>query len=174
MDPRLKKSTQWTPFPEELSQQAQDVLRERFSEEYGLEDWQFVVEGRIYEGEILGRFGLQSSSQLKQPNFELSVEFDSDKEKALELIQKSMDVVEHLFSEFLEEDMEDSELAKTWQSMPFEKKMFFYKYSTVNTSLEEQADKLLEEYEKKLVYQEENHQDDLSETAEDTTNHNLH
>ncbi len=55
--------------------------------------------------------------------------------------------------EFLEDGMEDSELSKEWQTMPYEKKMYFYQYSTVNTSLEEEANRLLEEYEKKLVYE---------------------
>lgn len=152
MDPRLKSSKNWTPFPGELCEQIVTVLSERFIDEYGLDDAEFVVEGFIYKEEIIGRYGLQVKDQIKQHNFEISLEYNSEKEKAHELIQKSMDVVEHLWSELLEDDLEDSDLSKQWQTMPFEKKMYFYRYSTVNTSLEEEADRLLAEYEKKLVY----------------------
>lgn len=152
MNPRLKSSVKWTPFPEELRQQTKDVLTERFKDEYDLENSKFVVDGFIYKDEIIGRYGLQVNDQLKQHNFEISIEYNSEKEKALEVIQNSMDVVEHLWTELLEDDLEDGELARTWQTLPFNKKMYFYRYSTVNSSLELEADKLLEEYEKKLVY----------------------
>lgn len=159
MDPRLKTSTQWSPFPQELCEQASQVLGERFKDEYDIETAQFVVEGRIYQQEVVGRYGLRLKDQIKQHNFEVSFEYDPEKEqdKVLELIQVSMDVVEHLWTELLEDDLEDSELSKEWQTMPFEKKMYFYRYSTVNSQLEEEADKLLAEYEKKLLYQTESH-----------------
>ncbi len=152
MEPRLKTSTQWSPFPEELCQLTSQSLKERFAEEYDLDKAEFVVEGRIYEKEIVGLYGVRFKDEIKQYNFEVSLEYDSEKEKALDLIQNSMDVVEHLLTELFEEDFEDYELSKTWQTMPYEKKMYFYKYSTNNTDLEAQADKLLEEFEKKLVY----------------------
>ncbi len=161
MDARLKTSTQWSPFPEELCEQMTEVLTDRFSDEYDLESAQFVVEGFIYKEEIIGRYGIRTEGQLKQHNFEISIEYNSEKEKALEVIQNSMDVVEHLFTEFLEDDMEDSELLKTWQTLPYEKKMYFYRYSTVNSALEEEADKWLSEYEKKLVYETEDHTEEV-------------
>ena len=170
MEPRLKSSTKWSPYPEELCEQAIAVLSERFMEEYDLEKAEFVVEGRIYKSEILGRFGLKKEGQLKQHNFEISLEYNNEKDKALELIQGSMDIVEHLWTELLEDDLEDYELSKEWQTMPYEKKMYFYKYSTINTGLEEEADRLLAEYEKKLVYQTENHDEwaDLPEKNEES------
>jgi hypothetical protein len=152
LEPRLKTSTKWSPFPEELCQMAVSALNERFANEYDLENSQFVVEGRIYEKEILGLYGLRIEGQLKQPNFVVSFEYDSEKEKALELIQKSMDVVEHLWTELLEDDLEDGDMPKEWQTMPFEKRMYYFRYSTQNTHLEQEADKWLENYEKKLVY----------------------
>ena len=147
MDPRLKSSTKWSPFPGELVEQITVTLDERFSEEYGLEDMHFIVEGRIYPEEIMMRIGLSVKDQLKQHNFEFSFEYDNEKEQTLERIQNSMDVVEHIWSEFLEEDMEDGEMPRQWQVMPFQKLQYFFKYSTVNTNLEAEADKLLEEYE---------------------------
>ena len=152
MDPRLQSSTQWSPFPIELCEQSVSVLTERFADEYVLEDAQFIVEGFIYQEEIIGRYGLQIKGQIKQHNFEISQEYDVEKDKPLELIQNSMDVVEHLWTELLEDDLEDSEMPKKWQTMPHKKRMYHFRYSTVNTKLEKEADKLLEEYEKKLVY----------------------
>lgn len=153
MDPRLKSSLKWTPFPGELCEQVQKTLTERFQNEYDLKKSQFVVEGRIYKEEILGRYGLRVKGQLKQHNFEISFEFDSKKQKALPLIHQSMDLVESLWTELLEEDLDDSEFSKQWQTIIFDKRKYSHKYSTVNTALEEQADRLLLEYEKKLVYE---------------------
>jgi len=152
MQARLKTSSQWTPFPEELCQLCAQTLTERFFEEYDLQNAKFVVEGRIFAEEIVGRFGLRFENQLKQPNFEVSFDFNPESENALEMIQKSMDVVDHLWTELLEDDFEDSELAVVWQSLPFEKKKYHYRYSTVNSDLEMEADMLLQEFEKKLVY----------------------
>jgi hypothetical protein len=163
MQARLKTSQQWTPFPEELCQLCVDVLSERFCEEYGLENSQFVVEGRIFNNEILGRFGLKIQGQLKQPNFEISMDFDGEKDKALPMIQKSMDLVDHLWTEFLEEDMEDKDLSPLWQSLEFNSLTYHYRYSTINSELEQEADKLLQEYEKKLVYGEAELEEDPTE-----------
>lgn len=174
MEPRLKNSTQWSPFPQELTEQMAEALMDRFAEEYDLENGQFVVDGRIYKNEIVGLYGLRLDGQLKQHNFEISLEFDPEKQKALELIQQSMDVVEHLWTELLEDDLEDADLPRKWQTMPHNKVMYHFRYSTVNTDLEEQADRLLEEFEKKLVYQTEDHSDfaDLPDQGEDTTDEN--
>ena len=174
MEPRLKNSTQWTPYPTELCEQAMEVLTERFSEEYGLEKSQFVVEGRIYKEELIGRFGLNTPEQLKQPNFEISVEYDQEKDKVLEVIQASMDMVEHLWTELLEEDFEDYELSKEWQPLNLDKKTYHYRYSTVNTQLEEQADQWLEENEKKLVYGERSDEEEPLEESSEKDESALH
>ncbi len=173
MQPRLKTSTQWSPFPEELCLLTAEVLSERFKDEYDLENAQFVVEGQIYAHEIVGRYGLRFEGQLKQMNFELSIEYDSEKEKALDCIQRSMDVVDHLWEELLEDDLDDSELLPTWESLTFEKKTYFFRYSTVNTQLEEEADRLLAQFEKKLVYEAEE-QEDVLQTNDHSNSDNLH
>ncbi len=152
MEARLKTSVQWTPFPSELCENAVLVLNERFKQEYDLEKGEFTVEGRIYNQEIVGRFGLRFNNQLKQHNFEISFDFDPEKDKALELIQDSMDLVEHLWTEFLEEDRDDSELSPLWQSLLYKKTNYYFRYTTVNSQLELEADKLLSQFEKKLVY----------------------
>lgn len=174
MEPRLKSSTQWSPFPVELCEQTVSALSDRFKEEYDIENAEFVVEGRIFGAEIVGRYGLRVEGQIKQHNFEVSLEYDSEKDKALELIQKSMDVVEHLWTELLEDDLEDGELSKQWQTMPHQKRMYHYRYTTVNSQLEQEADKLLAEYEKKLVYQSEEHEDIFDLSDEEEPENTLH
>ncbi len=156
-NPRLKSSTQWSPFPAELCELTAAVLTERFSEEYDTEGAVFAVEGFIFQEEIIGRYGLRLQGQIKQYNFEVSMDYDAEKDKPLELIQNSMDVVDHLWTELFEDDLEDSELPTVWQTMPYEKRMYHFRYSTVNTELEKEADRLLNEYEKKLVYQADSH-----------------
>ena len=159
MTPRLKTSTKWSPFPQELSELITETLNERFADEYDLEDSEFLVEGRIYSDEILTRIGLPVEGQLKQYNFEFSFEYDNQKEQTLERIQKSMDVIEHVWLEFLEEDKEDGEMPREWQSMPYDGIQYFFKYSTINTNLEAEADRLLQEFDSNLV----NEQRDLPE-----------
>jgi hypothetical protein len=171
MDPRLKTSTQWSPFPEELCEQMVATLRERFEEEYGLEDMEFIVEGRIFPGEILTRVGLAVDGQLKQHNFEFSFEYDNEKEQTLECIQNSMDVIEHVWTEFLEEDMEDSEMPREWQSMPLNKIMYFFKYTTLNSRLEAEADKLLQEYDNNLLNEQKELPSFKIQEGEDVTLH---
>lgn len=170
MEPRLKSSIQWSPFPQELCIHAAEVLSERFIKEYDLEKATFVVEGRIYPHEVVGMYGLRVNGQLKQHNFEISFEYDTQKDKVLELIHSSLDLAEYLWTELLEDDLEDSELSPIWQSLEFEKRNYFFRYTTNNTDLEQEADKLLAEYEKRLVYESPNHPDleDFDPSAEDT------
>lgn len=163
MEPRLKTSQQWTPYPSELCEQTVAVLSERFVEEYGLDNAEFIAEGRIYNNEIIGRYGLRFADQLKQYNFEISMDYDGENDKVLTMIQESMDVIEHLFTEFLEDGCDDSELTDRWQLMQYEKRPYSYRYTTVNTKLEQEADQWLSQYEKKLVY------DSPAESEETTT-----
>ena len=153
MEPRLKSSTQWSPFPIELCDQICEVFTDRFADEYDLRGFHFISEGQIYQAEILIRVGLTNPKQLRQHNFELSVPFDPEKSKAKELIEKSLDNIAPQFIELLEEDFDDHEFTREWQAL--EKPSIpgcHMRYSTINTDLEKQADILLEEFEKKLVY----------------------
>lgn len=163
MDPRLKSSKQWSPFPVELCDQICEVFTERFADEYDLRGFHFVTEGRIYPEEVIVRVGLTSNGQLKQHNFELSLTYNSESDKALEMIQKSVDLLEPSFVDLLEEEFADDEFDRKWQPIKNTKKLeAFLRYSTVNTNLEEQADRLLEEFDKKLYYGE-----DLPDPVED-------
>ena len=163
MEPRLKSSTQWTPFPIELCDQICEVFTDRFADEYDLRGFHFVTEGQIYSsGEIVLRVGLNSPRQLRQHNFELSMTFDPEKQKAKELIEKSLDTIAPQFVELFEEDFDDHEFTRTWS--PVEKASVagaHMRYSTINSDLESQADQILDEFEKKLVYGESQSDSDL-------------
>lgn len=162
MQPRLKESTQWTPLPVELQGHICEVFTERFSEEYGLEAYKFVTEGQIYSGEILLRVGLTNKDELRQYNFEMSVTYDKEKSKALDIIRESINTLEPSFEELFEEDFDGNEFPLVWMAVKGAKHNAHLRYSTVNTDLEKEADKLLEIYEKKLVYGEKLPEEDNS------------
>lgn len=152
MEPRLKTSTQWTPFPEELIQQITDAAEDHFSD-YEKGDRTFVVEGRIYPNEILLRVGLTApQGQLRQDNFEASMEYDVKKVKALDEIHFLVDFLAETWATFFEDAPEDESLSRLWIEQTFEKKPIFLRYSTENTELEKLANELLKADEKQLVY----------------------
>ena len=153
MRPRQKTESPWTPFPQELIDHICEVFTERFSDEYDLEGLHFLAEGRIYREEILLRVGLNNPNQLKQYNFELSVLYNRDEQKALDVIQESVNVLEPSFVDLLEEDFEDADFPIEWMAIQGAKYMAHQQYSTVNTLLESEADKLLDEFEKKLLHE---------------------
>jgi len=154
--PRLKESTQWTPLPNELMGQIQEIFSEKYADEYDLKDFQFICEGQIYKSEVLVRVGLNSSKQLKQHNFDLSLVLDKKNTDALGTLRKGLNYFDSPFTDLLEEDFEDHELPRAWT--PVEKGNFkaHLKYSTENTVLEKKANEILDEYDKKLVYGEPN------------------
>lgn len=151
MEPRLKSSIKWTPFPEEFLEQIQSSFEE-FFESYELNEKSFRVQGAIYPEEILLRVGLNSPHQLRQDNLEASMEINPQEEKALEQIHKIVDFIAQVWEDLLEDEENPSELPRRWQPFPWENKKIFLKYSTTNTDLEAQADALLNLDDKQLVY----------------------
>lgn len=169
MDPRLKSSTKWTPFPEELCQQIYDVFTENFAD-YDLTG-RFVVEGKIYPEELWLRVGLNDPNRLRQDNFEASMEYGAEDDKAIERIHLLVDLLGEIWKDFLEGDAEeDMEPPRTWQPQRFEKQDLFFRYSTVNSDLEKQAEALLQLDEKRLVHEsaEEDDMDAEMESSEHT------
>ena len=150
MEPRLKTSKKWTSYPPELTEQIREVF-EVFFADYELENGHFVVDGRIYPEEILLRIGIARPGQLRQDNFEASLEFRKE-EKALELIHVMADFLGEIFVNFLEDAPALSELPLLWQENSFNKKTIFLRYSSENTSLAIEANRLLDEETKRLVY----------------------
>ncbi|MBY0384441.1 hypothetical protein K2X05_04710 [bacterium] len=152
MEPRLKSSTQWTAFPEELIQQITEVAEDHFSD-YEKEDRQFLAEGCIYPSEIVLRLGLSApKGSLRQDNFEASLQYDPEKEKALDLIHLVVDFLAETWATYFEDSPENEDLPRLWTEQVFEKKPIYLRYSTENSDLEKQANALLQLDDKQLVY----------------------
>lgn len=186
MDPRLKTSTKWTPFPVELSAQIAEVLVESFAD-YDL-GGKFVVEGAIYPQELLLRIGLHKPGRLRQDNFEASLEYvpevadleNEDPEaktpsKTIDLIHVMVDFLGQVWESFLEDEPEFEEMPLGWVEHRFEKQVISLRYTSVNSDLEKQADELLKTYEKKLVHESEVADDGMELTSEaDDGDHDEH
>lgn len=151
MEPRLKTSTKWTPFPEELLKQIHEVVEVSFAD-YDIGTGRFTVEGAIYPTEILLRIGFNRPSQLRQDNFEVSLKYDPEKEKGLDQIFLMVDFLGQTWMNFLEDEPESEDLPRQWSPNVFEKRPIFLRYTSVNTNLEKQADELLNQGGKQLIY----------------------
>lgn len=166
MDPRLKTSTKWSPFPADLITQIEEVFAESF-EDYDL-GGKFTAEGAIYKEELLLRVGLPKTNQLRQDNFEASIQYNPEEEKATDKINMLVDFLGQVWETYLEDEPEQEDLPIHWREERFEKDTVFLKYTTVNSSLEAQADKLLEMYDDNLVRDSKDAEDEL--TAFDAEN----
>lgn len=177
MTPRLKTSKKWTSFPADLVQQIQTAFTENFQKEG--KNGEFRVEGWIYPEEIILRVGYLGKGRLQQSNMEISADVKNT-EQAVQKIHLVVDAAASLFVEFFDretEDESDSERAEkldlplVWKEISFENDKVYLQYTTVNSSLEAEADKLLEGglAENALVYEsdEEADDDDLSASADD-------
>lgn len=160
MEPRLKTSKKWTPYPTELTEQIREVV-ETFFADYDVQAGEFVIEGEIYPEEILLRIGMTQKGQLRQDNFEASLQYGPD-DKALELIHVMADFLGETWINYLEDAPEPEDLPRQWQENYFEKNKIYLRYTTVNTTLEAEANRLLQEANKSLVYE----NDDVLDTLE--------
>lgn len=150
MESRLKTSTKWTTFPEELISQIEAVFNEFFAE-YDLQNGVFKAQGAIFPTEIVLRVGLAVPNQLRRDNFEVSIAYNPDQEKATEVIQQLSDALGIIWEDHLEEEVPLIELPLLWQ--PYTKNSpIHYRYTSINADLEKEADLLLQQYDKQLVY----------------------
>ena len=140
MKPRKKDSKKWSQLPPELTKQIQAVFDENFKTQ--LDGKILKVEGRIYPAEVLMRVGINRKGELRYQNFEVSVEHDAKKQNTVLQIQLAVDAIASLMMDYFEND-EDFEMPYLWQEYPFEKQKVWLQYSSTNTDLEREADRLL-------------------------------
>jgi hypothetical protein len=140
MEPRLPTSSKWTPFPNELLTQMRSVFQEGFGAQLGKATVE--VEGRIYPTELLLSLGFSRSNQMKQPNFEISLAYNAKKDNVLKLMHTLFDAMGALFDQYFQ-TTEDTEFPRLWEEMEFEGKKLYVQYSTKNSKLESEADKIL-------------------------------
>ncbi len=139
MNPRLKKSTKWTAFPKDFSQQIHDIFSKNFKQQ--LENHKLIVEGRIYPEEILLRVGFLQQGRLTQINFEISMDYSKKNQDAIDRIHNCIDAVATLMSDYFQD--EEIEYPRVWQEYDFDQQKIYFQFTTVNSDLEAQADALL-------------------------------
>ncbi len=148
MEPRLPSSKMWTSLPEDYIKQIQEAFAESFPSQAS--QGQFVVEGRLYPEEILLRAGYLPNNQLKQSNFEISLAYKKGKDDVIQLIHTGVDVAATMLDDLFQKGQEE-DLPRIWMEFEVENKTLFIQYSTTNSSLEEQASRLLKEHDEGLV-----------------------
>src|SRR5688500_8244068 len=162
MKPRLPTSAKWTPFPAEFSEKIVQVMSENFTDQAARGS--FTVEGRIYPQEILLRVGYNESGRLKQDNFEASMDYtmETKEQSAQKQIFACLDAIGSSFDELFHTrtEGEDLELPLAWEAYDFEGDIVWMQYSTVNTSLEAEADRLLNSLGEENLVREDNDSED--------------
>lgn len=139
MKPRLESSKKWTTFPLELKEQICSVFSEGFADLLG--EGQFIADGRIYREEILFRVGFRAKGRLFQANFEASTGY-SPADKTQDLIDLCVDATASMMEEYYKSN-ERIDLPRAWKEYDFKNKAVFLQFSSINTELEAEADKLL-------------------------------
>lgn len=152
MNPRLSTQKTWTTLPREFREKAAQVFAQNFRKESAKGD--FLIEGRIYPTEILMRAGYTEKGRLKQTNFEVSIDLttapasDQGTDKtAMDHLFLGIDVLgsvfETHFEHLSEEESDDVEYPFTWEEFEFDDHKVHLRFSTVNTRLEDEADRIL-------------------------------
>jgi hypothetical protein len=168
MKPRLSTSVKWTPFPTEFSEKIIQVMSENFADQ--AKTGEFTVEGRIYPQEILLRVGYVEQGRLKQDNFEASMDYSmqTKEQTAQKTIFACLDAIGSSFDELFNSG-DELELPRQWEAFDFEGDIVWMQYSTVNTKLEDEADRLLNSVDDKNLVREDGDSDDaLSRAIVDT------
>ncbi|MCB0407607.1 MAG: hypothetical protein KDD34_05335 [Bdellovibrionales bacterium] len=107
-----------------------------------MENGKILTEGRIYKEELLLKVGYHEKGRLKQSHFEISIQYDKQKENAVQLIYLMIDVAATMLDElFMAEN--DHDFPRIWQEFDVENKKVYLQYTSTNSELEAQADKLL-------------------------------
>lgn len=140
MLPRKKESKKWSGLPPELSKQIKALFEENFKPQ--LEGKALKVEGRIYPTEILMRVGINNKGEIRFHNFDVSVDHSVQKQNTITQINVAVDVIASIMLEYFDND-EDHELPLIWTEYPFEKQTIWLQYTSANTDLEAEANRLL-------------------------------
>lgn len=142
MQPRRPDSKKWTQLPKELTQKIRIAVEDSFKKE--LKNHEIICEGKIYQSELAFRIGYTIKGQLKQPNFEVSFDIGENKDEVWSYLQLGMDFIQATMMDYFA-DMENLELPLSWKKINFKNQTLYFQHSTINTELENLADKLLGE-----------------------------
>lgn len=140
MKPRLASSKKWTDFPVELSAQIEDAFKQNFTQ--FLTQKAVQVEGRIYPEEIALRVGISEKGSIKHSNFEVSLSYKPEAQNVIAGIHTCIDVAASMLTEFIAGE-EVHEFPLYWTEYPFNGQKIWLQYSSENSNLEAEADRLL-------------------------------
>ncbi len=163
MNPRLKSSKKWTSFPKEYSEQIQTVFTENFAQY--LKNAELIIEGRIYTEEIVLRVGYKENDRLSQANFEISMNYSQEKQDAVQRIHNCIDAAASMMLDYLENDGQ-VDFPYTWKEVPFQKTKLFMQFNSENSTLENEANRLLGITEDTMLTDEEEIDEDALSRAE--------
>lgn len=149
MEPRLKSSRQWSNLPSDLLDMMMKLLAESFPGD--LQKYNLIVEGRMYPEEVILRIGYNKPGDLRQENFEGSIDFKPGKEKVVDQVQTLFEATTSVLHSYFKAP--DLELPQQWTKYDWEPKEVFLQHSRVNSGLESQADALLGIDESSLINQ---------------------
>ncbi len=143
MDPRNKSKSAWTGLPEEFSFKVLSALEKEFPEK--AKNGEFIVEGKLFEQEILIRIGYLENGRLRQMNFEASLDYDPEKSEILDNFYTCIDCLGVWIRESFKNMDEDEslDLPLSWRATDFQGQTVFLQYSSVNSRLEQEANRLL-------------------------------
>lgn len=129
-----------------MPQEFLDKVQESVTESWDLPEQKVKVfaEGRLYPEEILVRIGILEAGRLAQANFEISMEIDK-KTPLTEQLTLCFDASYSVASEYVQagENANVHLYPTYWKELKFQGKSVFFQFSTVNSVLEAEADKLL-------------------------------
>ncbi len=170
MTPRNRSKAPWTGLPEEFAFKVLSALEQEFSVQAALGE--FITEGKIFDQEILIRIGYLEKDRIRQINFEASIDYDSEKSDTISdtgidtfyLCIDALAVWIHEYFAQIEKD-EDPTVPALWQATEFKKHTLYFQMSTVNSRLEQMADRLLNETADDRLFHAEEPGDDAFEHA---------
>lgn len=150
MEPRLKTSSQKKSvlIPGDLKDLITQLLTENFEKE--LSGRTLIVDGRIFEREIIVRAGLAEPGKLSQKNVEASIDYDPKRNQAVDQIHHCVEAIGASLGEVLASDQMDAH-SSLWQPYKLSSHTVFLRVSSSNFALEAEADKLLGDYELDLI-----------------------
>lgn len=156
MQPRRRDSKKWTSLPSDYLENLRSVLKTQYTDR--LKETEVITEGRVFDKEIVLRIGFLQAGRLKQHNFELSMDLPEAKDQTLVILGQAIDFLGSILTEFFEKDgFENSEYEESlpvlWRPVSFNKDVFYFQYSTVNSKLESMANEWLKEQGHDLVNQ---------------------
>ncbi len=128
-------------MPKELLDQIKTVFQENFGAQ--TKGGKLFSEGRVYPEELLFSIGYLPAKQLRQHNFEVSLQYKPNKDNVMKLIHIAVDAAASMFVQLFEEEEAVEQFPKIWTEVEFEGRKLYIQYTTENNELDEEADKLL-------------------------------